>query len=47
METRRALEQAAEAEQRNLSNMTLHIVTGWLEKNGYLSAPAGQRRKQR
>jgi hypothetical protein len=34
--TRKALEEAAEAERRSLSNLVAAILAGWLETEGYL-----------
>ena len=47
LETRRALERAAEAEHRKLSSMALHIVTAWLEQGGYLAKPGSQVRRKK
>lgn len=38
VEIRDALKQAAAAEQRNMSNLTLVILSRWLSKHGFLAA---------
>ncbi len=42
--TRRALERAAEADRRGLSNLIAAILTDWLEHKGYLPKPKRERR---
>lgn len=41
--TREALQRAADAERRTLSNMALLIVEDWLGANGHLDEPKAKR----
>jgi hypothetical protein len=43
--TREALQRAAEAEQRSMSNLTVLIVSEWLSANGYMPKRRAPRKR--